>query len=70
MSWDKLVRSVTHNAGEVNINELQPDDNANANEMSIILPSDDDLWVALCSLAPVSATNGPFLDRQRTHAVH
>lgn len=52
---------------EVKVIELQRDDNDNANEISIVLPSDDDLWVALCALTPVSTTNRPFLDRQQTH---
>lgn len=61
---------VTWQPGEVEIIELQQDDNDNANEISTVLPSDDDLWVALCALTPVSTTNRPFLERQRTHAVH
>ena len=53
-------------AAEVKVMELHQDDNANANEISIVLPSDDDLWVALCALTPVSTTNRPFLDKQQT----
>ena len=57
-------------AGKVKVIELQQDHNDNANEIRIVLPSDDDLWVALCALTPVSTTNRPFLDRQQTHTQH
>lgn len=51
----------------VQVIELWQDNNVNANEISIVLPSNDDLWVALCALTPVSTTNRPFLDGQQTH---
>lgn len=54
-------------AEEGRVIESQQDDNADANEIRIVLPSDDDLWVALCALTPVSTTNRPFLDQQKKH---
>lgn len=53
---------------EVKVIELQQDDNDN--EVSYVLPSDDDLWVALCALTPVPTANRPFLDQQQTCTVH
>lgn len=29
-----------------------------------VLPGDDDLWVALCALTPVSTADGPLLQPQ------
>ena len=56
-------------AAKAKVIELQQGDKANVNEISIVLPSDDDLWVALRALTPVSTTNRPFLDKQQmTHS--
>lgn len=48
--------------------ELRQDDNEN--EIRYVLPSDDDLWVALCALTPISTTNRPLLDQQQTRTAH
>lgn len=50
--------------------ESRRDNDDNVNEISIVLPSDDDLWVALCALTPVPTTNRPFLNRQQTQTQH
>ena len=57
-------------AAEVKVIESRRDNDDNVNEISIVLPSDDDLWVALCALTPVPTTNRPFLNRQQTQTQH
>lgn len=65
--WEYIKTWWPDSAGEGKAIVL--DNKDNTNEISV-LPSDDDLWVALYALTPVSATNGPFLDRQQTtHAL-
>lgn len=65
--WEYIKTWWPDSAGEGKAIVL--DNKDNTNEISV-LPSDDDLWVALYALTPVSTTNGPFLDRQQTtHAL-
>lgn len=52
---------------EVRVIELRQDDNDN--EIRYVLPSDDDLRVALCALTPISTANRPLLDQQQTRTV-
>lgn len=65
--WEYIKTWWPDSAGEGKA--IVQDNKDNTNEISV-LPSDDDLWVALYALTPVSTTNGPFLDRQQTtHAL-